>query len=106
MRQKIEFSPNELKIIKHVSSLWYRTIEKCQQDGVFLNEISVLESVAFDVFIEGKSGHYVNALRRALKAFKRDRIWRGTPEYEKLISVDTEETDANGTPYANMTHDC
>lgn len=73
-------------MIQTCSPHWASLIEK----GVSLTSIppQVLDMVAMECFLENKRGSAVDSLRRCVNALKNSKMYRGTPEYDALITLD------------------
>lgn len=78
------YSEKEFAMIQACSPHWASLIEK----GVSLTSIppQVLDMVAMECFLENKRGLAVDSLRRCVNALKNSKMYRGTPEYDALIS--------------------
>ena len=74
-----EYSEAELKLIEAVSPAWLAILKQS-----YVNPPNLWNILATEVFISGKTGPEIEALRRVCKACRDCTIYRKTPEFDKL----------------------
>ena len=84
---RTDYSEKEFAMVQACSPHWAMIV--CLPHLQF-NPVSVLECVMKEVFLENKQGPAVESLRRCLREFNYNRVYRMTPEYDALIQLNND----------------
>lgn len=77
-----EYSEVEKILIKGLSPHWASVIER-----TYISPLNLYKILAIDAFLAKREDAYIEALRKGLQALESCKIYRMTPEFDKLIEV-------------------
>ena len=76
-----DYSEAELRLIKSISEHWFRMVKDTDVDPITVYRI--LATICFE---EDRKGPAVEALRRVMVCIRECKIYRMTPEFDKLCA--------------------
>jgi hypothetical protein len=81
-----DYSEAEQTLIKTISEHWFDVIHKTD-----INPPNLYRIMAEEAFVDNRRGPAIEALRRVCKALRDSKIYRCTPEFDKLCEIQQEE---------------
>lgn len=77
-----DYSKAEQILIKQISAHWFDIIHKTD-----INPPNLYNILAQEAFVDNKHGPEFEALRKVCKALRDSKIYRCTPEFDKLCQI-------------------
>ena len=83
MNSICEYSEAEKTLISGLSPHWANVIE-----NTYISPLNLYKILAVNAFLAKREDEYTEALRKSLEALESCKIYRMTPEFDELISIE------------------